>query len=84
MNDYSDQAVAQWIEDVSLLDAVVVRAYQQKYDLSYLETLSIAVLFFHRAKESKANEGLVLHGFKPYYFYSSILNQFEDMEGKPN
>jgi len=58
MNNYSDQAVAQWIEDVLLLDEVVVRSYQEKYNLSYLETLSTAVLFAAKQMRVKLMKGL--------------------------
>ena len=79
MNDYSDKAIDLWIESSGLLDAKVVAIYQKAHRLSYGEILAISRKLFLKAKMSKAKEGLSLQGFKPYYFYSSILNQFEDL-----
>ncbi len=82
MNDYSDKAIDQWIESSGLLDANVVSIYQQAHQLSYGEILTISRELFLKAKLSKAKERLSLQGFKPYYFYSSILNQFEDLHSR--
>lgn len=82
MNNYSDKAIDQWIECSGLLDAKIVSIYQKAHHLSYGEILTISRELFLKAKLSKAKGGLSLRGFKPYYFYSSILNQFEDLHSR--
>lgn len=82
MNDYSDEATAQWIENSGLLDASVVQSYQKVHRLSYGEILAISSELFLKAKKNKADEGILLQGFRPYYFYSFILNQFEELHGR--
>jgi len=82
MNDYSDDAITQWIESSGLLDAPIVQTYQKAHHLSPGEILAIASELFLKAKKNKAEEGIQLQGFRPYYFYSFILNHFEELHGR--
>ena len=82
MNDYSCEAIDQWIESSGVLDTSAVQKYQKLHELGYAEILTISREFFLKARQGKAIEGLSMQGFKPYYFYSSSLNQFEDLHNR--
>ena len=82
MIDYSENSLSQWVKQSGVLGATKVKAYQLKHHLSDGEILVIVKDFLLAARQSSNEFSLNLHGFKQYYFYSYILNQFDRLAGK--